>query len=438
MPTSLNDAVSDLPTAVGAALEEFVEAARAAFGASLRSVVLYGSAAEGRLRPTSDVNVILVLDAFDRAAADRLRGPLGTARAAIDLAVMFLLAGEVRPASEAFANKFADVLRRRRVLFGEDPFRGLSIPRPAEIARLKQILLNLALRLRASYATSGDREELLARIVADTAGPLRAGAATLRELQGRPAPTGKKALEDLTAELSDARLEEAVARVSEARRTGTLPPGKAGDTLLALARAGAANARAGRGATVGGPPMNPFALYGPEFIVFYTVYGMLVVGLLYAFRHSGEPDVDAGTVNLSDPNLIAYLRGGKNEALRVTTVFLIDRGLLTVQGDRLETRNAEDVARTGNEIEKAILHRLRERSEARSLFADDLCERAADRLRVALERLGLLAERCGQGGPERAPPSRRGGPVARGAHQDRRRPEARPADRFPGGPWPSS
>lgn len=234
MATTLHAAVADLPAAVGAVLEEFVEAARRAFGASLRSVVLYGSAAEGRLRPTSDVNVILVLDAFDRAAADRLRGPLGTARAAIQLAVMFLIAEEVRPASEAFAAKFADVRRRRRVLFGEDPFSGLSIPRSAEIARLKQILLNLALRLRASYANSGDREELLARIVADIAGPLRASAATLRELQGRPASTGKKALEDLTAELSDAGLDEAVARLSETRQTGTLPPGKAGDTLLAL------------------------------------------------------------------------------------------------------------------------------------------------------------------------------------------------------------
>jgi uncharacterized protein (TIGR04222 family) len=135
--------------------------------------------------------------------------------------------------------------------------------------------------------------------------------------------------------------------------------------------------------------MNPFELYGPEFLVFYAVYGLIVLGLLHAFRHSGEREA-VGKVNLSDPTFIAYLRGGKNEALRVTTVFLIDRGLLKVEGDHLETRNAEDVARTGNEMEKAILHRLCERSAARSLFTDDLCQRAADGLRVPLERLGLL------------------------------------------------
>src|SRR5687767_15220922 len=129
MTQSLASPTADLPAPVARSLEDFVAAARAELGTSLRSVVLYGSAAEGRMRPTSDVNVILVLDAFDPAAIDRLRGPLGIARAAIELAVMFLLADEVRPASEAFAAKFADVLRRRRVLFGEDPFRGLTIPR---------------------------------------------------------------------------------------------------------------------------------------------------------------------------------------------------------------------------------------------------------------------------------------------------------------------
>src|SRR5262245_48102442 len=50
-------------------LNRFVEATRTAFGADLRSIVLYGSGAEDALRPTSDVNVIVVLSAFDPAKA---------------------------------------------------------------------------------------------------------------------------------------------------------------------------------------------------------------------------------------------------------------------------------------------------------------------------------------------------------------------------------
>jgi hypothetical protein len=49
-------ALANLPPRVQEVLRDFVEAARGAFGPDLRAVVLYGSAAEGRLRATSDVN----------------------------------------------------------------------------------------------------------------------------------------------------------------------------------------------------------------------------------------------------------------------------------------------------------------------------------------------------------------------------------------------
>ena len=43
-----------LPANVNSVLTEFIASTREAFGSDLRSVVLYGSGAEGRLRPTSD------------------------------------------------------------------------------------------------------------------------------------------------------------------------------------------------------------------------------------------------------------------------------------------------------------------------------------------------------------------------------------------------
>ena len=52
---------------VDALLDELVAGAREAFGADLIAVVLFGSAAEGRLRKTSDVNVIAVTRRFDPA-----------------------------------------------------------------------------------------------------------------------------------------------------------------------------------------------------------------------------------------------------------------------------------------------------------------------------------------------------------------------------------
>src|SRR5947207_11107120 len=110
MPPSTAAKLDDLPEAVSRALASFLDAARQSFGADLRSIVLYGSAVEGRLRPTSDVNLLIVLSAFDPVKAATLRGPFLLAEAAIRLTAMLLLESEVRPALESFAQKFSDIL----------------------------------------------------------------------------------------------------------------------------------------------------------------------------------------------------------------------------------------------------------------------------------------------------------------------------------------
>ena len=97
---------------VGLAL---LSGAQVAFGGSLQAIILFGSGAEGRLRPTSDVNLLLVLDQFSAEAAIRLQPQLEMAYATIRLRAMFLLDSEVDAAMQAFAQKFADIGRRRLI-----------------------------------------------------------------------------------------------------------------------------------------------------------------------------------------------------------------------------------------------------------------------------------------------------------------------------------
>ena len=149
MNQPLLDAARDLPDPVARTLTLFVTAAENHLGASLRSIILFGSAAENRLRATSDVNLLVVLTVFDRSQVEGLSETLAAANAAIRLNVMWLLESEIGAAVEAFSVKFADILRRRRVLRGSDPFQALAIPRHAAIARLRQVLLNLVLRAPA-------------------------------------------------------------------------------------------------------------------------------------------------------------------------------------------------------------------------------------------------------------------------------------------------
>src|SRR5262245_44573716 len=127
-----------LPSNVVAILTDFVGAARDALGDDLVAVVLFGSAAEGRLRASSDVNLILVLRGFDPGKLSHLSGSRLAAQAAIQLQTMVLLESEIAAAVECFAQKFADILRRHRVIFGTDVFAATSVPRSAEIFRLRQ------------------------------------------------------------------------------------------------------------------------------------------------------------------------------------------------------------------------------------------------------------------------------------------------------------
>ena len=144
--------LTELPDPVRKILDTFVESARGKFDSQLKSVVLYGSAAEGCLRSTSDVNLIMVFDAFEISKVNDFRETLRYAHAAIDLNVMFLLESEIPLAIEAFAVKFIDVFHRHKVLYGADVFRSLTISRSATLRRLQQVILNLMLRLRERYA----------------------------------------------------------------------------------------------------------------------------------------------------------------------------------------------------------------------------------------------------------------------------------------------
>jgi hypothetical protein len=225
---------SDLPVEVEQSIRAFVDGAKAAFESDLVAAVVYGSAAEGRLRATSDVNLLLVLKRFDRSHADRLREPLRVAHAAVQLNAMFLLESEMPAAMEAFAVKFADIVARHRVVHGSDPFANLALPRDAVIRRLKQVLLNQQVRLRERYVLLSLREEQLALVIADAAGPLRASAASLLHLEGHDAPAPKEALDQVVKDMQDASLSATLQDLSTAREDRRLAHGKSSSALMGL------------------------------------------------------------------------------------------------------------------------------------------------------------------------------------------------------------
>jgi predicted nucleotidyltransferase len=225
MTIASSPVVAVLPERVERALASFVESAKRELGDHLRAVVLFGSAAEGRLRPTSDVNVVVVLTEFAAERVQELRDALRIAQAEIRLVAMFLLETEIPDAAEAFAVKFHDIQRRRRLLWGGDPFAELAISRAARLCHLRQILLNTQLRTREAYLRRSLRPEQLAMVLAESAGPLRTAAEALLDLEGQPYDSPKDALARVAGSLGDGTFPATLEAISTARETRALPEG---------------------------------------------------------------------------------------------------------------------------------------------------------------------------------------------------------------------
>ncbi len=192
-------------------LAALVEALRSALGDELRSIVLFGSAAENRQRAVSDTNVVIVLTAFSLDRVSAARAAIAPMRVALRARFLVVCSAEIELIGSMFAVKFADIQRRHRVLYGDDPFAQLAIPRAAALAQLRQAIINLVLRLRESWLCA-DGDAGLAQTAAEAAGGLRACAAELISLEGGSVASPRAALQEIAGgpldELTAARTGE--------------------------------------------------------------------------------------------------------------------------------------------------------------------------------------------------------------------------------------
>jgi len=226
--------MQSLAPQVERSLQIFTDAAKESFGNDLSAIVLFGSAATGDMRATSDVNLMLVLKRFDISAADRLREPMRLTHAAVELNAMFVLEDELPSAIDAFAVKFYDIIARHRLLYGNDPFINLKTSPDALRRRIEQVLLNLQMRLRERYVSVSLREEQLAHVIADAAPPLRSSAQAILQLENHSMQTSKLALEHIVDGMNEAALKNVLSTMSEAREKGFLSRGVAAPAIEQL------------------------------------------------------------------------------------------------------------------------------------------------------------------------------------------------------------
>jgi uncharacterized protein (TIGR04222 family) len=137
--------------------------------------------------------------------------------------------------------------------------------------------------------------------------------------------------------------------------------------------------------------MNPFNLSGLDFLILYFCLSVIVILAARHYRHRAESG-PAPKMELSDPYLIAYLRGGENEVLRLGVITLIDRGQLTVDGATIRQKEQKIRRDAVNPLEYKVHKKFSIPAQAASIFKDKTLKRACAPYREKLERAGLIPD----------------------------------------------
>jgi uncharacterized protein (TIGR04222 family) len=136
--------------------------------------------------------------------------------------------------------------------------------------------------------------------------------------------------------------------------------------------------------------MNPLALPGPQFLVFYVFYVLAVLALLQAWRRWYEAGA-LPTIETRDPYLFACLNGGPAGVIRVATVGLVDRGLLQLTGSTARTVQSVASQFGQPQIERDILAHFRGGDSVSSAWKNkELLDSAAANYENRLRSLNLL------------------------------------------------
>ena len=147
-------------------LNKTVETLRRSLGERLESIVLYGSAARGDYqKKTSDFNLILILRDLEAPSLEALSSPLRRWRRQ-DQPVPRLFTRElIRDAADVFPIEFLDILARRVVLYGDDPFADLEVHPTHLRLQCERELREKIMRLREGYAEWHDNSRNLKKLL---------------------------------------------------------------------------------------------------------------------------------------------------------------------------------------------------------------------------------------------------------------------------------
>ncbi|MFN7920578.1 MAG: TIGR04222 domain-containing membrane protein [Bryobacteraceae bacterium] len=139
--------------------------------------------------------------------------------------------------------------------------------------------------------------------------------------------------------------------------------------------------------------MNPLEFRGPEFLLFYGVLATAIIMAVWWLNRQLGSDLTPGEVDITDPYEIAYLRGGRNEVIRVAVVKLVQSKILRVVDSKTVVIDDPAGGRAlSNPLEREIAKLFSSPMEPHKAFAQMQIRDQTNTYERRLVRKGLLLD----------------------------------------------
>lgn len=143
-------------------LNELVRKLKAAAGANLEAVALYGSAAAGDFHPKhSDLNILCLVSRTSPFELRQLHDAVKWWKRKGHPAPLIFTLEEIRCAADVYAIELLEIKRHRRLLYGEDLFASLEVPLRLHRLQVERELRDNLIRLRQAYISVAERRKEL-------------------------------------------------------------------------------------------------------------------------------------------------------------------------------------------------------------------------------------------------------------------------------------
>lgn len=133
--------------------KNLVEEFEQAFSHQLVSILLYGTSIY-RSNPYEGSNVLLLFKKIEQQDLEKIKALINGLEHRIS--PLLLTESEIKESADIYPVKFTAIKLNHVVLYGIDPFSRLTIHHDHLRLRCEQELMNVHLRLRYAYITSGD------------------------------------------------------------------------------------------------------------------------------------------------------------------------------------------------------------------------------------------------------------------------------------------